>query len=414
MADRKRQKKRTPLGRVARSLFATVVLAGALGVIAGFYCKTAFEAAGPLEEDKVFTVTRGMRTPAIAHGLKDAGIISDQNVFIAAAYATNTYRRMKAGDYYFPKNVPMSTVMGMIVQGKELTYKVSVPEGWTSSQVVDRLQSQDTLQGELESPPAEGTLLPDTYLYHRGATRQELVKEMGDAQEKLLNDLWENRAPGLPLRNREDAVILASIVERETAIPEERPRIAAVFINRLKAHMRLQSDPTIIYGITGGKSKLDRPILKSDIETKSPYNTYQIDGLPPTPIGNPGRESIAAVLNPLSTKDLYFVADGSGGHVFSATLEQHARNVEKWRGIEKDLKAKADDEAGSLEALAEASNAGENVTPPLPAPDPSPPAQEVADAAKTATLPLPQLKPGSVVKLAGRLVPIPLPRPKKN
>ena len=396
----RKKKKRHPVSRAISSAFTFIVIVGILGIVAGVYSRSVFESPGPLAEDRIFTIERGMRTPAIAHALKDAGIIADANVFIAAAYATQAYKRMKAGEYYFEKNVPMAAVMSTIVLGKELTYKVSVPEGWTTAQVVDRVSVHKSLAGELTSVPAEGTLLPDTYVFRRGTTRDGIIAEMRAAQDKLVDELWEARAPGLPFKTREEALTLASIVERETAVPAERPRIASVFINRLRAGMRLQSDPTIIYGITGGKAKFDRPITRSDIEGKNPYNTYRIDGLPPTPIGNPGRDSIAAVLKPLDTKDLYFVADGSGGHVFAKTLAEHSRNVAKWRAIERETKAK--DKAGAIaeEALSETDvtsvAAGE-----------APPALGETDA----TPPGPP-QPHRLVDVAGRLVPIPMPSPR--
>ena len=407
--QRKKQKRR-PIMRVVRSLVTVVVICGVLGVAAGFYSRSVFESPGPLTENRTFTVERGMRTPAIAHALADAGIISDPNVFIAAAYATQAYKRMRAGEYLFEKNATMATVMSMIVLGKELIYKISVPEGWTSSQVIERVNAHQNLEGTLNILPLEGTLLPDTYVFRSGMTRDDIVRQMRAAQEKLVDDLWQHRVPGLPFKTKEEAITLASIVERETAVPEERPRIASVFINRLRNRMRLQSDPTIIYGISGGKSKLDRPITRSDLETKNPYNTYRIDGLPPTPIGNPGRDSIAAVLNPLETKDLYFVADGSGGHVFSSTLAEHSKNVGKWRVIEKDLKEKA--EAGGK---AEASPEGSAVEALAEASETAPPEGQVAvpepagDAASAA-----EPKPGAVLRVSGELIPIPMQSPRKK
>jgi UPF0755 protein len=398
----RRKKKRNPVTRAISTAFTFIVIVGVLGVMAGFYSRSVFEAPGPLAEDRIFTVERGMRTPAIAQALKEAGVISDANVFIAAAYATQAYKRMKAGEYYFEKNVPMATVLSTIVLGKELTYKVSVPEGWTAAQVVERVAAHESLAGDLTRVPTEGTLLPDTYVFRRGMTRDGIIAEMEAAQDKLMAGLWDKRSPDLPFKTKEEALTLASIVERETAVPAERPRIAAVFINRLKAGMRLQSDPTIIYGITGGKTKFERPITRSDIEEKNPYNTYRIDGLPPTPIGNPGRESIAAVLQPLATKDLYFVADGTGGHVFAATLAEHSRNVAKWRAIERDLKTKAEEEAaaGAEEALSEAEVAA--------VAEPDAPVVAAGEVATSSA----ERKPGSVVTVSGRLVPIPMPSPR--
>jgi UPF0755 protein len=255
---------------------------------------------------------------------------------------------------------------------------------------------------------------------------------MRKAQDKLLDELWSKRAPGLPFEMKEQALILASIVEKETGIPEERARVAAVFLNRLKMGMRLQSDPTIVYGITLGRSKLDRPILKEDIEAKNPYNTYQIAGLPPTPIANPGREAISAVLNPIDSGELYFVADGTGGHIFAKSLDEHNRNVAKWRVIERTEEAKP--------TLANPADAAGSTGPAAPAPSQElpqvpPVSMESAQTATIVNEPAARLevpetpaapaqsstssspeteafKPGSVVKVAGKLIPIPAPRPK--
>jgi UPF0755 protein len=315
------------------SLAAILLVLGGLIGAAAFYAKTEFENPGPLAESRIFAVERGMSTPEIARALKEAGIIGDDKVFLAMAYATGNHARMRAGEYSIPGRASMAEVMDLIVSGKELVYKVTVPEGWTTAQVIERVSAHANLEGEIGDVPAEGAILPETYVFRRGMTRARLIDQMEAAQTKLFDELWEKRAPDLPFKTKEEALILASIVEKETAIPAERPLIAAVFINRLRRNMRLQSDPTIIYGITMGRTKLDRPILKSDIETVTPYNTYRIAGLPPTPIANPGKESIAAVLDPADSKALYFVADGSGGHVFAETLEEHRKNVRKWRVV---------------------------------------------------------------------------------
>jgi UPF0755 protein len=224
----------------------------------------------------------------------------------------------------------------MITEGKALIYRLTIPEGMTTAQIIERINAQDALVEEAPENLPEGVLLPDTYTYTRGTTRTELVQRMQLAQRQLLDELWEHRAKDLPVKSREDAVILASIVEKETSRPAERARVAAVFLNRLKRSMRLQSDPTIIYGLVGGKGRLDRPISRDDISQKTAYNTYRINGLPPTPIANPGRDAIRAVLNPADTDEIYFVADGTGGHVFSKTLTEHSEKVKEWRKIEED------------------------------------------------------------------------------
>ncbi|MGH6874730.1 MAG: endolytic transglycosylase MltG, partial [Aestuariivirgaceae bacterium] len=356
------------------------------------------------------------------------GIISDEKIFLAAAYVTGKYRQMKAGEYHFEKGASMESVMGLIVSGRELVFKLTVPEGWATAQVIERVAAHANLTGSITETPAEGTILPETYVFRRGMTRDALLQQMRAAQAKLVDDMWARRAEGLPFATKDEALTLASIVEKETAIPAERPQVAAVFINRLRAGMRLQSDPTIIYGITRGRTKLDRPILKSDIEEPTPYNTYRIAGLPPTPIANPGKESIAAVLNPIDSKDLYFVADGSGGHVFAATLDEHRRNVRKWRVVERTLAEEA--EAQSPAPAADpASLAVESPAPleppamdeiaPAESPDYNEPeagAQEnaLAGSSAPAAESSSAYVPRSLVKVAGRLVPIPLRRPRKN
>jgi UPF0755 protein len=230
-------------------------------------------------------------------------------------------------------------LLDKLVEGKSIRHKVTVAEGLTSQQVVRKLLDHPELTGEIQEIPAEGSLLPDTYLFRRGESRQDILNRMAQAQQVFLAEHWKNRAPDLPIDTPQEALILASIVEKETAVEGERPQIAAVFENRLKKGMRLQSDPTIIYGLVGGEGKLGRPILQSELDKKTVYNTYQIDGLPPTPIANPGRSAILATLNPAETDALYFVADGSGGHAFASSLSEHNDNVADWRRIEKQRRA---------------------------------------------------------------------------
>jgi UPF0755 protein len=209
-----------------------------------------------------------------------------------------------------------------------------VPEGLTSEQIVARLLENDGLAGQIKEIPHEGTLLPETYKFTRGMTREQIIQRMQQAHRRVLQEVWERRMQDLPVKTPEQLVTLASIVEKETGRPDERTRVAAVFVNRLKKRMRLQSDPTIIYGLTGGKGSLGRPLVKSEIEQPTPYNTYVVDGLPPGPIANPGRASLEAAANPARTKELYFVADGNGGHVFSENYAEHQKNVARLRGIE--------------------------------------------------------------------------------
>jgi len=239
------------------------------------------------------------------------------------------------------QNASIRQVIDLLSEGKTMSYRVTVPEGLTSHQIIERLKADANLSGELETVPPEGSLLPETFIVERGAPRQAIVDRMQAEARKVLEKAWAQRKKDLPLKSLEEALVLASIVEKETGRSDERDRVAAVFVNRLKLNMRLQSDPTILYGLSGGKSAWSRPIQKNEITQKTSHNTYQIDGLPPTPICNPGRAAIEASLNPRDTKELYFVADGSGGHVFAETLKEHNANVQKWRAAERDLKGKA-------------------------------------------------------------------------
>ncbi|NJM31391.1 MAG: endolytic transglycosylase MltG, partial [Rhizobiales bacterium] len=328
------RKRRSVFSRVFSSLFLLGIAALVVGAIAAFIGYQEFTAPGPLAEKKIYEIGRGLDTRGIAQKLQDEGIISDARIFTAAAYLGNVLGgKLKAGEYEFPAAASMDEVLGIVASGRAITYKVTIPEGWTSEMAVARLRENEVLAGEIVTVPAEGVIRPDTYVFKRGMTRQKLLEDMELAQKQLIEELWKNRAPSDLIKSKEDAIVLASIVEKETGRAEERAEVAAVFMNRLRRGMKLQSDPTIIYGIAGGKGRLDRPITKADISTPTPYNTYTIDGLPPGPIGNPGAAALEAVLNPASSNNLYFVADGTGGHAFAETLEQHNANVAKWRAI---------------------------------------------------------------------------------
>ncbi len=332
-------------------LTALFLVLGGFGAVV-FVVQSQFAAAGPLQEDRTIIIPRGEGRLEIAERLEREGIIGNRWVFIVNHLVRSTLNGdrldMKAGEFEVVAHASMEDVLGTLVEGKSVQYKITVPEGLTSQQAVARLQQDENLTGEISSIPLEGSLLPDTYPYSRDTDRQAILDRMAQAQQEFLNGLWEKRQEGLPINSLEEAVILASIVEKETAVAEERALTAAVFMNRLRKGMRLQSDPTIIYGLVGGRGSLGRPILKSDIQSKTAYNTYTINGLPPTPICNPGREAILAVLNPAATNALYFVADGTGGHAFSETLAQHNAAVAKWRKIERArLKAAAEKAAAS-------------------------------------------------------------------
>ncbi len=339
------RKGRNPGGRPRRSvawiLFSRLVvlltLAGAgLGVLVGMIHLAGRD--GPLQERKVVLVERGMASSQIAARLEQEGVISSRHLMMAYLVwqkLLGERRPLKAGEYAFMPGVSVREVLDELRTGKSILHKLTIPEGLSTVQALARIREHPALVGQITVVPDEGVLLPDTYLFTRGKQRDALLRQMMRAQERLLAELWPKRQQGLPLKTPREAVILASIVEKETAVPEERRRIAAVFINRLKKGMRLQADPTVIYGITKGWP-LGRPLTKKDLRTETPWNTYIIRGLPPTPIANPGRASIEAVLNPLETDELYFVADGSGRHLFAADLKTHNRNVRKLRAIERE------------------------------------------------------------------------------
>ncbi|HEX4180161.1 MAG TPA: endolytic transglycosylase MltG [Caulobacteraceae bacterium] len=276
---------------------------------------------------------QGAGLPEIASSLGRAGVIRSAAIFMAATQITGAAKHLKAGEYAFASGASMTSVIDEIRRGDVVHHTVTIPEGLTSEQVVDVLMSDDILTGAAPVPP-EGAILPETYEVRRGEDRAVVLQRMLDARDTLLRALWAQRRSDLPLQTPEQAVILASIVEKETGLSDERPRVAAVFINRLQRGIRLGSDPTVIYGLTGGKP-LGRGIRQSELTAPTPYNTYLIQGLPPGPICNPGRAALAAALDPPHTDELYFVASGTGGHVFASTLEQHQKNVEHWRGVER-------------------------------------------------------------------------------
>jgi UPF0755 protein len=269
----------------------------------------------------------------IAHTLSRAGVITSAPLFELTARLTGAAGRLQAGEYQFRSGEPMRAVLADIRAGRVVRHLITVPEGWTSGMALEAVEKSDVLIGEAVEPP-EGSLLPQTYQVERGESRAEVIHRMQAARDKLLAQLWAHRQPGLPFATPEEAVTLASIVEKETGVPSERPRVAAVFINRLRAHMPLQSDPTIIYGVSKGRP-LGHGIRASELAAAGPYNTYLNPGLPPTPIANPGEAALRAVLDPPASNDLYFVADGTGGHAFAATLEEHQKNVARWREIER-------------------------------------------------------------------------------
>lgn len=314
-----------------------MLLVVALAAAAFFAEQWAFFAPGPVARHGASTIVwvkPGQSSAAIARTLQESGVVSNAALFRLGVRMRGKNAALKAGEYAIPSRASMADVMGMLSSGKSIQHKITAAEGLTSQMIYDIVAKDPVLVGDAGPAPPEGTLLPETYLFTRGTTRAEMLARMARAQQRLLAKLWPARAANLPFQTPQEAVTLASIVEKETALPEERRHIAAVFINRLRLGMKLQSDPTIIYGITKGYP-LGRGIRESEIAAATPYNTYVVSGLPPTPICNPGKDSIAAVLQPETSNDLYFVANGTGGHVFTASISQHEQNVARWRQIQR-------------------------------------------------------------------------------
>ncbi|WP_454745353.1 endolytic transglycosylase MltG [Ciceribacter selenitireducens] len=334
---RRSRKARSQLVIFLNFLMTMTVVICVIAVAVFFYAMQTYQNPGPLATNTNFVVRTGAGLAEIAGSLERNGIIADARIF---RHVTSTYLRegesLKAGEYEIKAGASMKEIMELLKSGKSILYSVSMPEGLTVKQMFKRLADDPVLEGELPADlPVEGSLRPDTYKYSRGTKRTEIVSQMAAAQAKLVDQIWEKRDPDLPLKTKEEFVTLASIVEKETGKDDERAHVASVFINRMAKGMRLQSDPTIVYGLFGGDGKpADRPIYQSDLKKETPYNTYVIKGLPPGPIANPGRAALEAVAHPWKTKDLYFVADGTGGHVFAATLEEHNANVKSWRKLE--------------------------------------------------------------------------------
>jgi UPF0755 protein len=318
-----------------------LVTALVFGVVAGgvlaYYGKQQFEAPGPTTSASTVMIKPSTGVQEIADQLERRGLITDARIFWIGVSAYGNDDQLKAGEYEIKPGASMYDIMQVLKSGKSVMYSLTIPEGLTVEQAFERVAKHDALSGDMPAAiPPEGSLATDTMRFTRGATRQQIIDKMVADQKKLVDDIWGRRQPDLPIATEEEFLTLASIVEKETGRSDERSRVASVFMNRLKKGMRLQSDPTIIYGLFGGKGKpADRPIYQSDLDKPTPYNTYLIKGLPPTPIANPGRAALEAVANPSRTDDLYFVADGSGGHVFASTLEEHNENVARYRELQK-------------------------------------------------------------------------------
>lgn len=335
--------------RVIRGLiisgFVLIVLALSAGFAVLRYVDHSYTAPGPLASDTRFTVPAGTGLSRLAGSLEADGFIESATMLKVKGRLLDIGGGIKTGEYTIPAQASVKDIIDIISSGKTVLYPVTAPEGLTTAQILRVIAASDHLSGEITLSPGEGTLLPETYMTPRGMSRDAVIKTMMRAQTELLDTLWENRQEGLPIVSKEEAVILASIVEKETGIGGERGEVAGVFTNRLRKGMRLQSDPTIIYGISKGeiltgRDGKQRGLRRSEIDRKTPWNTYQIDRLPVTPICNPGAEALAAVLNPSMTQNLYFVADGTGGHAFATTLAGHNANVAKWRKIERERRGR--------------------------------------------------------------------------
>jgi UPF0755 protein len=377
---------------VAGNAVFTLLILIAIAIGGGWLLiKNRLATPGPLQDDKVVSISHS-GVFDVADVLEHEGVIDQRWPFIISV-GLNKIRRneVKAGEYQFTKQASLQDVINTLVDGRVVQHAITIPEGLTSEQIVQRLLDTDFLAGNIKSIPREGSLLPETYRFPRGTQREQVIQRMQREQREVLQKAWERHSPDLPVRTPDQLIVLASIVEKETGRPDERSRVAAVFANRLKQKMRLQSDPTIIYGLVGGKGALGRAITKSEITQPTPYNTYTIDGLPPGPIANPGRASIEAAANPARTKELYFVADGTGGHAFAETLDQHQKNVAKLRALEQGESASAAEEAA---APAEAApppkpKAVAKPAPPRPKP-PTPQAQSQNSGAPQPPAPRPQ------------------------
>ena len=317
-----------------RIVGAAVALVAVLVLVAGgtvWWAERHTVKPGPLAEARIVIIPKGAGLDDIAERLAAAGVIERPIVFRAVTRLEKKAHLLKAGEYEFPAAVSQEAVARLLIEGRTVVHRLTVAEGLTTAEVLQIVAKAEPLDGPLAEKPGEGALLPETYNFSRGDGRDALVQRMAKAMTETLDQLWAKRNPNLPLRSKAEALILASIVEKETGVAAERPRVAAVFINRLRRGMRLESDPTVIYGMTLGQGPLNRTLLSKDLDGKSAYNTYQIAGLPPAPIANPGRASLEAVANPSRTRDLFFVADGTGGHAFAETLAEHNRNVARYR-----------------------------------------------------------------------------------
>lgn len=389
-------------------LLVAMVTAGALTLLVGHL----YSRPGPLTVTETVVVPKGASSNDIADALEREGVVSSRWAFMINYLVQSRMRpgevSLKAGEYLFKPTVSIREVMEILSEGKSVLYKVTVPEGLTSQQIVERLKGEENLTGEVTQIPAEGSLLPETYSIEKGMARQELIERMQLKQKQVLEAAWARRQKELPFQSTEQAVVMASVIEKETGRADERERIAGVFVNRLKKGMPLQSDPTILYGIYGGGVSWGKPILQSEKEAKNAHNTYQIKGLPPTPICNPGRPALEAALNPSEHGDLFFVADGTGGHIFTATLKDHNAAVANWRKLEKDIRARQAADAGKdAPAGASAAQPAKNPVTEIP----NPPAEDAAAASPAVAGD--DEKPAAPAAATASSIPLPIRKPKK-
>jgi UPF0755 protein len=380
------ERARNPFVVVGNAIITIVLVLMIGGGAVYVYGKQMLEAPGPLQEEKTVNIPTRSKTRDIAEILQREGVIDVNSwAFLGSVFAMKASSDLKPGEYAFQKNASLRDVIATIVEGKVVQHSVTIPEGLTSEQIVVRLSENEIFAGGVREMPREGTLLPETYKFPRGTTRDQVIQRMQQTQKRVLAEIWERRNPDIPVRTPEQLVTLASIVEKETGKADERSRVAAVFVNRLRQKIKLQSDPTIIYGLVGGKGTLGRPIKRSEIQQPSPYNTYVVEGLPPGPIANPGRASLEAAANPARTRDLFFVADGTGGHAFTETYDQHQKNVAKLRTMEKQIQNDTAEPADDLQpATAGAPADGAPTATTRPAAPKKPPARSAAPAGQGA------------------------------
>lgn len=373
------ERKERPLTNFLSGLLSFIAIFAAC--LAGLFllAERQIYAPGPLENDKVVLV-RGS-TSEVIDRLEREGVVDKAFLLTLYWQLTGRSSQIKGGEYQFKKEASIDQVTTTLIEGKTIKHSLTIAEGKTSQEIIELLLADTNLAGELKDIPKEGTVLPETYKFDFGMARSKLLDHMTQEQMKLVREIWAKRDPDLPLASPQDLVILASIVEKETGKADERPRVAGVFVNRLIKKMRLESDPTVVYGLVGGRGSLGRGLTKAELDQSTPYNTYTLPGLPAGPITNPGRAALEAVANPSRTKELFFVADGTGGHVFAETYEQHLKNVAKWRQIEGQ---KADPaQGGSVPAV-----------PAVPT-SKSTAASDTPDASKTPTTPTTKAAPAT-------------------